>query len=135
MTQSDSIDLADATRRLTSTSSCFAETYENLKAEWFPDAPPATIVFSSLGRAFCQAATRSSVMELTEIWSVVEELVVNGDETVKNAVTTGLLEAILSESSAGRFCMSSIFEHFGPATMSYCKAWDAFTGCKTQGIS
>lgn len=68
------------------------------------------------------------------IWETVEELMMSGDERVKNAVATGFLEAILAAASGG-LSIVSLARHFGPATMGYCRAWDAVTGFKTEGIS
>ena len=134
MTHNRTIDVSGATRRISIVSDYFADTYKSLKAEWSPDVPPVTLVFASLGRAFCENANSVSHAELLDIMSAIEELITMGDTTVKNAVTTGFLEAILSESSSGRFNVNSVSQCFGPATMAYCKAWDEFTGCDTLGL-
>jgi len=134
MTQPTAVDISVAINRMTSNSSYFAEAYGSLNEEWRPDVPPTTIVFSMLGRAFCRHANRTTEEQMVAIWKTVEELILNGDDAVKNAVATGFLEAVLSESSAGRCSISSVSGHFGPATIAYCKAWDEFTGCKTEGV-
>jgi hypothetical protein len=132
MNQNISVGMSAAIRRLIDVSGCFAETYENLCAEWLPDQPPNTIVFSSFGQAFCRSVSSRPKNELSEICLAIEELLVEGNETVKNAVATGFLESILSESSSGRFSVPSVSGLFGPETIAHCKAWDEFTGCKSM---
>ena len=49
-------------------------------------------------------------------------------------VATGMLDALLGESSAGRFDMAVLAPFPGPETKAYCRSWDAFTGNTTPGI-
>lgn len=129
------IDTGTAVQRLLKAADHIQEAYESLVEEWSPDTPPSTIVFSTLGRSLCSHASSSPESELVETWNTIEDLVMYGDETVKNAVTTGLLEVMLAESSAGRFDMSTLLRFLGPETKAYCRSWDAFTGNKTEGFS
>ena len=120
--------------QLVSTADSIRSEYETVVHEWLPDAPPLTIVFSTIGRGLCCYAPRASGHDLSAIGKIIENIFVYGESPVKNAVATGLLEAVLGEASAGRFDMELLSKHFGPKTMDYCIEWDKFTGCQTKGI-
>jgi hypothetical protein len=108
--------------------------HEKLVADWSPDVPPLTIVFSTFGRSLCTNAPTSTEAELAETFAAIEDLVTQGNEKVKDAVATGMLEAMLAESSPGKFDMSKIVSFLGPETKAYCRSWDTFTGIKTPGL-
>ena len=109
--------------------------YDALIEDWSPDTPPITIAFSIFGRSIASACNQLSEERHQRIWSCVEGLMNEDSELVKNAVATGLLEAILSEASAGRLDVRSFATCLGPETVAYCKSWDSFTGVVTDGIS
>lgn len=134
MKENATIDATAAIQQLLATATHIRSQHELLINEWQPDAPPLTIVFSSAGRALCSQISNLLDPEIATLWQAVERLIVHGDSAVKNAVTTGLLELVLGEASAGRFDMKLITKYLGPETKAYCKAWDEFTGCKTLGI-
>lgn len=126
------IDAHSAVNRLIRTAQHLRIAHERLIDEWSPDAPPLTIVFSNLGRSICRYASILTKTELAELCTVVEDLITRGEENVKNAVATGTLEAMLAESSAGRFDISLVAGLLGPETKAYCRSWDAFTGHDTE---
>jgi len=134
MNQLPSIKIDEAVALFIGTSSRLGQAYRTLRAEWLPDSPPTTLVFSSLGRSICRSIESDPDEEKILLWSTVENLMERGDEAVKNALATGLLEAVLSAASGG-LSITSITRRFGPTTMAYCRAWDEFTGCTTDGIS
>ena len=129
-----SLDTDTVVSLLIGTSGRLEQTYRTLCEEWLPDSPPTTLVFASLGRSICRGIECDSDEKNAQLWSTVEKAMDKGDEAVKNALATGLLEAVLSAASGG-LSITSITRHFGPTTMAYCRAWDEFTGCTTDGIS
>lgn len=108
--------------------------HEQLIEEWSPDTPPLTIVFSSLGRSLSRHSSTLSKKVLRDICKTMEELLNRGDDSVKNAVATGMLEAMLGESSAGRCDMLTFLPFLGNQTKSFCRSWDEFTGNQTPGL-
>ena len=134
MNEKQSVGMGDAIHRMVATSPVLAALHKSMKAEWAPDDPPNTLLFSAFGRALCCDIERLTPNQLKASWETVEDLSVNGSSEVRNAVATGLIEAVLSESSSGRFDVASVIRLLGPATRAYCKAWDDFTGCKTEGL-
>jgi hypothetical protein len=131
---STTITLESAVSRLVNSSDVLKTKYESLRREWQPDEPPPTIVFSSLGRCLCRNVSTFNDVELSSIWQGIEELILNGDTVVSTGVTTGLLEVVLAEASAGRLSMRQFVPFIGPRSIAYCRAWDTFTGYKTEGI-
>jgi len=134
MPERSTIGVEAAVDALVTTADFFRAAYKQLVEEWSPDAPPVTIIFSSLGRSFCSHSSMSSKLALMNICAVIEELMSRGDDAVQDAVATGMLEAMLAESSAGRFDMSTLTPFLGTHTKAYCRAWDEFTGIHTPGL-
>lgn len=44
------------------------------------------------------------------------------------------LENLVNSSSNGRFGSKDFTKFLGPKSIEYCKAWDEFTGVKTEGL-
>lgn len=72
--------------------------------------------------------------ELHNIFIFIEELVVQGDETVSTAATTCFLENLINSVSWKTVSADSFIYLLGPESKKYCKAWDEFTGVKTPGL-
>lgn len=71
--------------------------------------------------------------DLKEILEFVEFLLVRGDESLKNAIATTFLEALLAKDfNEKQFRILS--KLLGKESVEYCKAWDEFTGVKTPGL-
>ncbi len=71
--------------------------------------------------------------EIKNIFNLIELLLVNGDEFVQSAIATGLLEYLLSK-DPDEIKLSKFVKYWGENTFEYCKAWDRFTGVKTEGL-
>lgn len=71
--------------------------------------------------------------ETQEIFIFVEKLLIEGDEAVGNAAATCFLENLINAISWGRVPANFIYL-MGPESKKYCKAWDDFTGVKTEGL-
>lgn len=65
-----------------------------------------------------------------QLFELVERCIVQGSEEVAAGATTCFLEGIINRAGTG-----SLAVHFmGPQSKSHCRAWDKFTGVKTQGL-
>jgi hypothetical protein len=64
----------------------------------------------------------------------VELLLTTADEDTQTAVATGYLESLLAQASSGAIDFRSIAGTLGPESSKYCRAWDTFTGVKTDGL-
>jgi hypothetical protein len=71
---------------------------------------------------------------LSEIFNLIEQLTVDGDAEVKNAIATCFLENLLNVASTGRVDARKFVNLLGPKSRAYCKAWDEFTGVRTEGL-
>jgi hypothetical protein len=74
----------------------------------------------------------------TELFSLIEKLVVEGDEETSTAACTCYIENLINQASHDDNVFNLRYEHFvpylGPESREYVRAWDKFTGVKTPGI-
>jgi hypothetical protein len=71
--------------------------------------------------------------QIKEVFNFIEFLLCSGDDSVQNAITTSLLEYLLSKDPIEiKSCNFS--KYLGKNTIDYCKAWNEFTGVKTNGL-
>ena len=72
--------------------------------------------------------------EIKKIFSYIEFLLNEGDEKIKDAVSTVFLEHLINASSAGTITPESFVHLLGKESKNFCKAWDEFSGIKTPGL-
>jgi hypothetical protein len=72
--------------------------------------------------------------EIQRLLGAVEELMVDGTDEVREAVATCFLENLQNAASAGRFPARRFVEFLGPRSAEHCRAWDRFTGVRTEGL-
>lgn len=72
--------------------------------------------------------------EIKNIFNFIEQLIIDGDQSVRDAATTCFLENLINATSWKRILASSFVHLLGPESKKYCKAWDEFTGVKTEGL-
>jgi hypothetical protein len=70
--------------------------------------------------------------ELKEIFNYIEYLLQFGDDEVKNAAATCFLETISNQ--VPDIKPSNFVPLLGKESKEYLKAWDEFTGVKTEGL-
>lgn len=128
------MNLSEANYHITQSSNFLVSELAFLIDEWKPDEPPPTILYAAFGRRIAMGADELSEQEKKIVFNAIEECFTNGDEVVKSAISTGLLEALLNESSSGRLSFQSIASYLGDMSRQYCQEWDRFTGCSTPGL-
>lgn len=69
-----------------------------------------------------------------EIFAFVETCVIEGDEALKDAIATCFLENLLNAASGQKIAANSFVGFLGKESKAFCKAWDKFTGVKTEGL-
>lgn len=77
---------------------------------------------------------KKNEQQLKEIFAFIEELMNVGTIEVKEAVATCFLENFINAVAWGRIPASSFVYLLGEESKKYCKAWDEFTGVKTEGL-
>jgi hypothetical protein len=113
------LDLVEGIERL-------CEVNRQLELEWAPDAVPITVCMSALGRSLA-AGSRPTADELRRVFERVEILLARGDDSERDAVATGFLEALVSavERDAS---LRWVLDQTGPAARGYIAAWNGFCG-------
>jgi hypothetical protein len=72
--------------------------------------------------------------ELTgRILSFIEHLIVFGDEEVRTAAMTCFLENVMNQVPA-KLSPATFVCDLGPKSRDFCRAWDEFTGHRTDGL-
>jgi len=72
-------------------------------------------------------------LNIKKIFDFVEFLLLNGDESVQTAITTGFLEHLLHRDPE-QIKFSTFIQHLGKNAFQYCRAYDKFTGVRTEGL-
>ena len=72
-------------------------------------------------------------IEVKKIFDFVEFLLCNGDDSVQTAMTTSYLEYLMSK-DPDEIKFSKFAKFLGEKSIVYCKAWDKFTGVRTEGL-
>ena len=70
---------------------------------------------------------------IKQIFTLVEYLTIHGDDYVQAAMTTSFLEHLLNKDPK-EIQFKTFAHHMGKESIEYCKAWNEFCGCKTEGI-
>jgi hypothetical protein len=65
---------------------------------------------------------------------LIERLMVEGTEEVQTAAATCFLENLINAVSWERISAESFVHLLGKESKAYCRAWDEFTGVKTEGL-
>lgn len=71
--------------------------------------------------------------EIEKIFCLVEYLITSGDDDVQTALTTSFLEYLMSK-DPDEIQFKTFAKYLGENSISYCRAWDKFTGVRTEGI-
>ena len=106
---------------------------KKLADEWEPEVAPATVTFGALGTSLSAEILRVDTCALECICHVIEQALSEGSESAKNAVATGLLEAVLSAADSNPET-ARFLKMLGPLSRKYCQDWDGFCGCHTPGV-
>lgn len=72
--------------------------------------------------------------ELHEIFILIEKFMTDGSENLKDAVATCFLENIINATSWKTVNPLSFVNLLGAESKNFCKAWDEYTGVKTEGL-
>ncbi len=92
-----------------------------------PDLEIPVVWMGDVGAAVARVFDDLAPGDRREVFDVVEHHLSTGSQKMKEAVATGLLEAVASEVSAGRLDGPTLATLLGPASRAYIDAWDQFT--------
>ncbi len=71
---------------------------------------------------------------VSELFDLIESWVSQGDQEVQDATATCFLEALQNGVDNKEISGRVLFSFLGPESIAYCRAWDEFNGCKTEGF-
>ena len=113
----------------------FKNTANEIYKEWVDDPPvPVCILVGAMGDVIRDELHRFDDNLLSQIFKLVEDALVQGDDQTKDAVATCLLENLQNYASGGTFDFGKISRFLGNESRSFCKAWDRFTGVDTTDL-
>jgi hypothetical protein len=72
--------------------------------------------------------------DLDLVFALIERLMVEGNDSVKDAAATCFIEVLQNNASAGAIDSRDFVPYLGSESRAYAKAWDDFTGVKTEGL-
>lgn len=98
-----------------------------LREEW-AEKPPITLLFSVIGSGYVQAAHDLEPDAVRNFFSRIEDALECPQSDIRDAVATGLLEAIVNDLvRTGGDRTATLDAHAGPAALRYLRAWDEFS--------
>jgi hypothetical protein len=106
----------------------------DIERDGSPDSVPDVVGAGLLADAFGAAPPVLTQSEFVSIGEAVEALLTSGDENISTAIATGFLESLLGQASGGTLDFSRIAWALGPESKEHCRAWDDFSGLKTEGL-
>lgn len=92
-----------------------------------------TVQMIPFGEYTLDVIKSSDEIEIKKIFDFVEFLLCNGDESVGNAMTTSFLEYLMSK-DPDEIKFTKFTKYLGENAIGYCRAWDKFTGVRTEGL-
>ncbi len=98
------------------------EIYEGITAQMTPFAEYALEVIKT-----------KDTPQIKHIFDFIELLLINGDQSVQNGVATIFLEYLLAKDPE-EIKFKTFCQYLGEDSLAYCKAWDKFTGIRTEGL-
>lgn len=98
-----------------------------VEGAWLPDQPPPTVLMSALAKAIVGAANELPESDALAVLRNVERVLDEGDESSKDAVASGFLEALVAAADGGDVAVGRLMGLLGPLSIEYCDAWRSFT--------
>jgi len=105
-----------------------------------PEADPSKIypMMTVLGRYVRDILNTQLNIEkidkIKNIFSLIEFFMIEGNDGVKGAAASCFLENLINYTSWGSLKPETFLCYLGKESKKYCKAWDEFTGVKTEGL-
>ncbi len=90
---------------------------------WEPDPPPVTILFAAIGKELTRRFDSMGNESRGIAFELIEDAMNANDNALKTAVATGVIEAIVSESSRNDELWSRIELQLGSASKHHAEAW------------
>ena len=119
--------------RIGEISELFANAIDDTKRDW-DGAPGPYILMSSICHCIADNISKLNKQELKTVFDIIEDLLESDNDSTKDLVCTSFLENLQNLASTGKFDFRTVAGNLGRESIAFCKAWDNFTGVKTDGI-
>lgn len=110
-------------RLLSVASNGVQEAYQDVLDEWRPEEPPVTMLFAALGYRIADDFFCTNTDANLRIFSLIEQAVESGDQELLTAVTTGLIEALVTRAVQIEGLWSQLVPMLGPRSLQHADAW------------
>jgi len=104
---------------------------------WGEDKPGLCAIFSTFSDYISDNLKGdNSKIDFIKVFDFVEMLMKEGDQETQDSAATCFLENLINFTSSSHVALpAKTFVYLlGPESLAYCKAWDEFTGVKTEGL-
>ncbi|MGO4570061.1 hypothetical protein AB4Z52_34780 [Rhizobium sp. 2YAF20] len=98
---------------------------ERLNREFFPSQIGINSLCADVGWHI--ADSFQSVQNPQAVFDVIESGMLAADNNLKDAIATGLIEALISRTDSSPASWKTIFPYLGPLSAAYAEAWIKFT--------
>ncbi|NDP59176.1 MAG: hypothetical protein GZ090_07455 [Oxalobacteraceae bacterium] len=101
----------------------FQEATNEINEYWEPDQPPVTIMFAAIGKELVQQFDSIQNEKKLAIFQCIEDGMNSVDIDLKTAVATGIIEALVSESTENEDLWIRIEQQLGLSSKHYALSW------------
>ena len=96
---------------------------KNTIIEFWGDDYPVTLLFSELGKSVVRNFERYTAHQMRKIFLLTEEIMENGNDSIKSYVATGFLESLASELKKMELNIE-IYQFIGERSKKYMDIWN-----------
>jgi hypothetical protein len=96
-------------------------------------SPTACGILAELSGLIAEHLMRKEIAGIPAVFALMEQLLVDGTEEVRDAAATCFLEN-LHNRVPEKIDPQSFVPFLGPQSREYCRAWDQFCGTTTEGL-
>lgn len=91
--------------------------------EWLPEKPPVTILFSAIGYRLAEDFDCIDIQSNRELFTLIEEGVGSNDLLLSTAVTTGLIEGMVTRAQQIEGLWERMASSLGQRSFQHAMAW------------
>lgn len=97
--------------------------YQRVLDEWQPEEPPVTTLFAAIGDRIVEDFVSADVYANRRMFSLIEQALESGDQSLVTAVATGLIEAMVTRAAQSEGIWEKIALLLGPRSRRHAEAW------------
>jgi hypothetical protein len=90
---------------------------------WKPDQAPVTIIFAAIGKELVRQFDSIKNEKKLEVFQCIEDGINSSDINLRTAVATGIIEALVSESTENEDLWLRIEQQLGVSSKHYVLSW------------